>query len=247
MKTLVLLRHGESEGNAHGQFTGWIDEPLTADGRRQAARSGALLGAAGIAPDVVHTSLLRRAIGTANLTLNACGRHWIPAQRTWRLNERHYGALQGRSKSDVVRDYGERRFLLWRRSFDDAPPPISDAAFDEQLGDPRYATVPSELMPHTESGAQVSARLLPYWTSAIVPDLRTGRTTCVVAHSNSLRVLVKHVDRLDDETFAALNIPTGIPLIYHLDDDLQPVTPGGTYLDPEAAAVAAEAVANEGR
>lgn len=247
MSTLVLLRHGESEGNARGVFTGWIDARLTDNGCAEAVRSGALLDAAGIRPDRAHTSVLRRAIATANLTLDACDRHWIPTGRSWRLNERHYGALQGRVKSAIVHSFGEEQFLAWRRSYDIAPPPISDDALRHQLRDPRYATVPTEFMPTTESLADVTARLLPYWHDSIAPDLCSGLSVCVVAHGNSLRALVKHLDRMSDDAFVGLNIPTGIPLVYDLDSDLRPTTPGGRYLDPGAAATAIEAVAHEGR
>lgn len=247
MSTLILLRHGESEGNAHKLFTGWIDVPLTDEGRAEAVRSGSLLAVAGILPDVVHTSVLRRAITTAHLALDACDRHWIPTHRTWRLNERHYGLLQGRVKSEVVRTFGEAQFLIWRRSYEVAPPPASDAAVRRLTEDPRYSTLPPELVPATESLAQVSARLLPYWNDVIAPELHTDHVACVVAHGNSLRALIKQLDRMDDEAFAGLNIPTGIPLIYELDSTLRPTTPGGLYLDPESAAVAIESVANEGR
>jgi 2,3-bisphosphoglycerate-dependent phosphoglycerate mutase len=247
MSTLVLLRHGESEGNARGEFTGWLDVPLTEDGRAEAVRCGELLAAAGILPDVVHTSVLRRAIGTAHMTLDACDRHWIPAHRSWRLNERHYGSLQGRVKSEILREFGEERYVAWRRSHDVAPPPISAAEFEQLAHDQRYAGIPTELIPHAESLAQVTTRLLPYWSGAITPSLRAGRTACVVAHGNSLRALVTHLDRLSGEASARLNIPTGIPLVYELDDSLEPVTPGGRYLDQERAAIAIEAVANEGR
>jgi len=245
--TLVLLRHGESEWNARNLFTGWIDVPLNDAGRAEAVRCGELLKAAAILPDVLHTSVLRRAITTAAAALNACDRHWIPANRSWRLNERHYGALQGREKAEILQTFGEQRFDAWRRSYDVPPPPIGDAEFCRQADDPRYADLPSELLPRTESLAQVTARLLPYWTAAIEPDLRAEPVVCVAAHGNSLRAIVKLLDRMSDESFSRLNIPTGIPLIYELDDALQPTTPGGEYLDPERAADAIEAVANQGR
>ncbi|WP_319454662.1 MULTISPECIES: 2,3-bisphosphoglycerate-dependent phosphoglycerate mutase [unclassified Mycobacterium] len=247
MRTLVLLRHGQSEGNARSVFTGWIDVPLTDDGRAEAVRSGELLGEAGIKPDVVHTSVLRRAIGTAALTLDACDRHWIPTRRSWRLNERHYGSLQGRSKSEILTEFGEEQYDAWRRSRDAAPPPSSDAEFLRLANDPRYAAVAPELIPRTESHAQVAARLLPYWFSSIAPDLLAGRVTCVVAHGNSLRALVKHLDRTSDEASAGRDIPTGIPLVYDLDDSLRPTAPNGTYLDAERAAIAIAAIAREGR
>ncbi|HEY8374567.1 MAG TPA: phosphoglyceromutase [Pseudonocardiaceae bacterium] len=244
--TLVLLRHGESVWNARNLFTGWVDVPLSEKGEAEARRGGELLREAGLLPDVVHTSLLRRAISTANLALDACDRHWIPVRRDWRLNERHYGALQGKNKKETLQAYGEEQFMLWRRSYDTPPPPIEDDDEFSQVGDPRYADL-GDQMPRTECLKDVVARLLPYWESAIVPDLRAGRTVLVAAHGNSLRALVKHLDGISDEAIAKLNIPTGIPLRYDLDADLKPVVPGGTYLDPEAAEKAIAAVANQGR
>jgi len=244
--TLVLLRHGESEWNALNLFTGWVDVALTEKGRAEAVRGGELLADAGLLPDVVHTSLQRRAINTAALALDACDRHWIPVRRSWRLNERHYGALQGKDKKQTLEEFGEEQFMLWRRSFDTPPPPLDDDSEFSQARDPRYADLGDE-RPRTECLKDVIARFLPYWEGAIVPDLREGRTVLVAAHGNSLRALVKHLDGISDEDIAALNIPTGMPLLYRLDDDLRPLTPGGQYLDPEAAAAAAAAVANQGR
>ena len=244
--TLVLLRHGESEWNAKNLFTGWVDVALSEKGRAEAVSGGEQIKAAGLPPDVVHTSLQRRAINTANLSLDACDRHWIPVRRSWRLNERHYGALQGKDKKQTLEQYGEEQFMLWRRSFDVPPPPLPDDDEYSQVGDPRYADLGDEL-PRTECLKDVIARFLPYWESAIVPDLRDGKTVLVAAHGNSLRALVKHLDSISDEDIAGLNIPTGMPLVYRLDDDLQPTVPGGEYLDPEAAAAAAAAVANQGR
>jgi 2,3-bisphosphoglycerate-dependent phosphoglycerate mutase len=242
--TLVLLRHGESVWNAENLFTGWVDVPLSEKGEREARRGGELLRDAGVLPDVVHTSLLRRAISTANLSLDAADRHWIPVRRDWRLNERHYGALQGKNKKQTLDTYGEEQFMLWRRSYDVPPPPIEPGSEFSQDGDPRYAGTE---VPRTECLKDVVARLLPYWDETIVPDLRTGRTVLIAAHGNSLRALVKHLDGVSEEKIAGLNIPTGIPLRYDLDDELKPVTPGGTYLDPDAAADAIKAVANQGR
>ncbi|GAB3911355.1 phosphoglyceromutase [Kibdelosporangium lantanae] len=193
---------------------------------------------------MVHTSLLRRAIATANLSLDVADRHWIPVRRDWRLNERHYGALQGKNKKQTLETYGEEQFMLWRRSYDTPPPPIEPGSEFSQDADPRYAGIDAPL---TECLKDVVARLLPYWDSAIVPDLRAGRTVLVAAHGNSLRALVKHLDNVSEDAIAGLNIPTGIPLRYDLDDDLKPVTTGGTYLDPDAAADAIKAVANQGR
>ena len=244
--TLVLLRHGESEWNAKNLFTGWVDVDLTDKGRAEAVRGGQLLVEAGLLPDVVHTSLQRRAITTAHLSLDAADRHWIPVRRSWRLNERHYGALQGKDKKQTLEEFGEEQFMLWRRSFDTPPPPIDDSSEFSQAGDPRYADLGDE-MPRTECLKDVIARFLPYWESDIVPDLKDGKTVLVAAHGNSLRALVKHLDGISDEDIAGLNIPTGMPLVYRLDDDLKPTVAGGEYLDPEAAAEAAAAVANQGR
>jgi 2,3-bisphosphoglycerate-dependent phosphoglycerate mutase len=246
--TLILLRHGESEWNAKNLFTGWVDVDLTAAGEAEARRGGEMLREHGLLPDVVHTSLLRRAIRTAEITLNDIDRQWIPVSRSWRLNERHYGALQGKNKKQTLEEFGEEQFMLWRRSYDVPPPPIATDDEFSQFDDPRYGTLPPEARPRTECLKDVLNRALPYWYDAIVPDLRLGRTVLVAAHGNSLRAIVKHLDRISDEKIAALNIPTGIPLRYDLDPvTLWPLTPGGAYLDPDAAIEAAAAVANQGR
>ncbi|TSD68193.1 phosphoglyceromutase [Aeromicrobium piscarium] len=247
MSTLVLLRHGQSVWNATNQFTGWVDVDLTEQGVAEAERAPALLAEAGILPDVLHTSLLRRAIRTAQITLDGIDRHWIPVKRSWRLNERHYGALQGKDKKATLEEFGEEQFMLWRRSYATPPPPLDDDSEYSQVGDARYAELPSELLPRTEALAQVIDRMLPYWYDQIVPDLRDGKVVLVTAHGNSLRGLVKHLDGLSEEAVVGLNIPTGIPLVYDLDDDLRPTQPGGRYLDPDAAADAIAAVANQGR
>jgi 2,3-bisphosphoglycerate-dependent phosphoglycerate mutase len=244
--TLVLLRHGESDWNAKNLFTGWVDVPLSEKGRTEAETGGHLLAEAGLLPDVVHTSLLRRAITTANLALDAADRHWIPVKRSWRLNERHYGALQGKNKKQTLEEFGEEQFMLWRRSYDVPPPPLEDGAEWSQAGDPRYADLGDDL-PRTECLKDVVARMLPYWDAEIVPALRSGRTVLVAAHGNSLRALVKHLDGIGDEEIAGLNIPTGIPLLYELDESFNPAVRGGRYLDPAAAASAAAAVASQGR
>jgi 2,3-bisphosphoglycerate-dependent phosphoglycerate mutase len=244
--TLILLRHGESEWNAKNLFTGWVDVDLTDKGRAEAVNGGEQLVEAGLLPDVVHTSLQRRAINTANLALDAADRHWIPVKRSWRLNERHYGALQGKDKKQTLEQYGEEQFMLWRRSFDTPPPPLDDDDPFSQAGDPRYADLGAE-MPRTECLKDVVARMLPYWDAEITPDLRAGKTVLVAAHGNSLRAIVKHLDQISDADIAGLNIPTGMPLVYRLDESLRPTVPGGEYLDPEAAAAAAAAVANQGR
>ncbi len=243
--TLILLRHGQSTWNKSNQFTGWVDVRLTDQGEAEAARGGQLLAEAGLLPDIVHTSVLSRAIQTANIALDAADRLWIPVKRSWRLNERHYGALQGKDKAQTLAEFGEDQFMLWRRSFDVPPPELADDAEYSQAHDPRYAGIDGDV-PRTESLKLVIDRLLPYWHGEIVPDLQSGRTVLVAAHGNSLRALVKHLDEISDADIAALNIPTGIPLVYRLDEGLRPLGPG-EYLDPEAAAAGAAAVANQGK
>ena len=245
--TLVLLRHGESEWNAKNLFTGWVDVDHNPKGETEARRGGELLKENGLLPDVGHPSVLLRAIHTSEIALKAADRHWIPVRRSWRLNERHYGALQGKDKKQTLQTYGEEQFMLWRRSYDVPPPPI--AADDEfsQAADARYAALPPELRPKSECLKDVLNRALPYWYDAIVPDLIAGKTVLVAAHGNSLRAIVKHLDQISDEAIAKLNIPTGIPLRYDLDAAMRPITAGGVYLDPEAAKEAAAAVANQGR
>jgi 2,3-bisphosphoglycerate-dependent phosphoglycerate mutase len=245
--TLVLLRHGQSEWNDKNLFTGWVDVGLTAQGEHEARRGGELIGERGVLPDVVHTSVLRRAIRTAEVTLEAAERSWVPVRRSWRLNERHYGSLQGKDKKQTLEEYGEEKFMQWRRSYDIPPPLLADDDEYSQVGDPRYAALPSEVVPRTECLADVVVRMLPYWYDAVVPDLRAGQTVLVVAHGNSLRALVKHLDDISDDDIVGLNIPTGIPLLYRLDGDLRPITRGGEYLDPDAAAASIEAVKNQGR
>lgn len=240
--TLVLLRHGESEWNALNLFTGWVDVRLTDKGMAEGKRAGELLAEHGILPDIVFTSLLRRAISTANLALDAADRHWIPVVRDWRLNERHYGALQGKNKAQIRDQYGDEQFMLWRRSYDTPPPPIEPGTEYSQDGDARYAGTP---VPETECLQDVVARMVPYWESTISKELVAGKTVLVAAHGNSLRALVKHLDGISDDDIAGLNIPTGIPLRYELDENLRPVGPS-EYLDPEAAAAGAAAVANQG-
>ncbi|MEV7805098.1 phosphoglyceromutase [Microbispora sp. NPDC088329] len=246
MATLVLLRHGESEWNVKGLFTGWVDVTLSPTGEEEARRGGQLLLEAGIRPDVVHTSVLTRAIKTANLALEAADLLWLPVKRSWRLNERHYGALQGKDKAQTRAEFGDEQFMLWRRSYDVPPPPLADDDEYSQVGDGRYSVLPSELLPRTECLKDVVGRMLPYWYDEIVPDLAAGRDVLVVAHGNSLRALVKHLEGISDADIAGLNIPTGIPLRYELDADFRPIGKG-EYLDPTAAAAAIEAVANQGK
>ena len=243
---LILLRHGESEWNAKNLFTGWVDVKLSLLGESEARRGGELLKAHELLPDVVHTSLLRRAIHTSQLALAEAERDWIPVKRSWRLNERHYGALQGKDKAQTLAEYGEVQFALWRRSYDVPPPPIVAGSEFSQDQDLRYADLATDL-PHTECLKDVVNRMLPYWHEAIVPDLQAGKTVLVTAHGNSLRALVKHLDEISDADIAGINIPTGIPLRYTLNADLTPTVKGGQYLDPAAAAAAITAVANQGK
>jgi 2,3-bisphosphoglycerate-dependent phosphoglycerate mutase len=228
---LVVLRHGQSEWNARNLFAGWVNVALTAGGEREAARAGQLLTAYGVLPGVVHTSLQQRAIRTADLALTACDRDWIPVRRSWRLNSNHYGALQGRNKAEVRAEAGERQFMAWRRAYDEAPPPVGISAEYSQFADARYAALPPEARPRAESLKDVTARLLPYWYDAIVPDLRTGACVLVVSHGNTLRALIKHLDRITNDQITELNIPTGIPLAYELGADMHPVRRGGRYLE----------------
>ena len=244
MPTLILLRHGQSEWNLAGLFTGWVDVDLSALGEREAVAAGELLLEEGFAPDVLHTSLQKRAIRTAELALRALDRSWIPVRRSWRLNERHYGALQGLDKKATTDQYGKDQVLVWRRAYAVPPPPLDDAARAEQAEDPRYADLPPDVLPASECLADVVDRMLPYWYDDIVPDLVAGRVVLVAAHGNSLRALVKHLDDISDDAIVDLNIPTGIPLVYELDDALKPIS--SRYLgDAEAAKAAAEAVANQ--
>ncbi|WP_153143023.1 phosphoglyceromutase [Nesterenkonia halophila] len=243
---LILLRHGQSDWNEKNLFTGWVDVPLTEQGRTEAARGGELLAEHDLLPDVVHTSLLQRAITTAHLALETADRLWIPVTRHWRLNERHYGALQGKDKAQTLETYGEDQFMTWRRSYDTPPPELDADDEYSQVGDPRYADL-GDAVPRTECLKDVVERFLPYWESSVIPDLKDGKTVLLAAHGNSLRALVKYLDGVGDEDIAGLNIPTGIPLHYRLDENFAPLNPGGTYLDPEAAQDAIQAVANQGK
>ena len=242
---LVLLRHGQSEWNAAGVFTGWENASLTAAGEQEATRAGLLLAAHDLMPAFVHTSLQHRTIRTAELALTAADRDWIPVRRSWRLNGRHYGALQGRRKAQVLREYGEDQFTAWRRSYDAVPPPLDADAARRQWRDPRYVTIPSGTQPLAEALRDVSARLLPYFYDTIVPDLLTGGCVLVVSHGNTLRALVKHLDSIPDDQIAELDLPTGCPLAYQFGPDLRPDGLGGQYLDPHAARDAIEAIRSQ--
>jgi 2,3-bisphosphoglycerate-dependent phosphoglycerate mutase len=243
--TLVLLRHGESEWNAKNLFTGWVDVDLTEKGRAEAIRSGELIAEHKLLPDVVYTSLLRRAISTANLTLDRADRLWIPVKRSWRLNERHYGALQGLNKAETKEKYGEEQFMAWRRSYDTPPPPMAPGHEFDVREDPRYAGLAPDVVPASECLADVVVRLLPYWYDAVAPDLIAGRTGLVSAHGNSIRALIKHLERVPDADIAGLEIPTGVPLVYDFDRRLT-ITNRRELGDPEAIAAATEAVRRQG-
>ncbi|GME75564.1 unnamed protein product [[Candida] boidinii] len=243
---LILVRHGQSEWNEKNLFTGWVDVKLSPTGEKEAARAGELLKESGLHPDILFTSKLSRAIQTANIALDKADRLFIPVIRSWRLNERHYGALQGKDKAATLAEYGQEQFQTWRRSFDVPPPPIDNDSKFSQFGEERYNDVDPSVLPKTESLALVIDRLLPYWQDTISAELLSGKTVLIAAHGNSLRALVKHLDGISDADIAGLNIPTGIPLVYELDDNLKPVKPS-YYLDPEAAAAGAAAVAAQGQ
>jgi 2,3-bisphosphoglycerate-dependent phosphoglycerate mutase len=243
--TLIILRHGNSTWNQENLFTGWVDVELSDQGRAEAKRAGDLLVASGLKPELVFTSRLKRAIHTAEIALAAADRSWIDVQRDWRLNERHYGALQGKDKAQTLAQYGPEMFQTWRRSFDVPPPPIEDTDKYSQVNDERYAEL-GDQVPKTECLKDVLERMLPFWLSDIQPALKTRKTVLVTAHGNSLRALVKHLDGISDEDIAELNIPTGIPLVYELDENFKPIQIGGRYLDPDAAAAGAAAVAAQG-
>ena len=243
---LILLRHGQSQWNAKNLFTGWVDVALSSQGEAEAKRAGELLKEKSLLPDVLHTSLLTRAIHTAEIALGACERKWIPVSRSWRLNERHYGALQGKDKAATLKEYGEEQFKLWRRSFDTPPPAIADSDQYSQASDIRYKDLGPDL-PKTECLKDVVKRLMPYLDNEIANDLRQAKTVLVVAHGNSIRAIVKHLACISDSDIAEVNIPTGIPLLYRFDDDFEPIIKEGEYLDPEAAKESIAAVANQGK
>jgi 2,3-bisphosphoglycerate-dependent phosphoglycerate mutase len=243
---LILLRHGESQWNAKNLFTGWVDVALSDKGRAEATRGGQLLKEANLLPDVLHTSLLTRAINTADIALASAGVVGIPIKRSWRLNERHYGALQGKDKAATLKEYGAEQFQLWRRSFDVPPPPIADDDQYSQINDPKYANL-DEPLPKTECLKDVVARVIPYLNDEIKSDLVSGQVVLITAHGNSIRAIVKYLDDISDTDIAGVNIPTGIPLLYELNESFKPITKGGRYLDPEAAKASIEAVANQGK
>jgi 2,3-bisphosphoglycerate-dependent phosphoglycerate mutase len=245
-----LIRHGQSVWNAENLFTGWWDADLSDQGRAEATAGGHLLAEAGIRPDVVYTSLQTRAIRTANLVLDAMDLLWLPVHRHWRLNERHYGDLTGRNKAEASAEYGEDQVKVWRRSYDVPPPPITAGNPTNPNTDARYATVPPDVLPASECLKDVVARMLPYWFDVIVPDLAGGRTVLVAAHGNSIRALAKHLEEISDADITGVEIPTGVPLVYELDDAARPTKPVDQVLDralgdPAAIAAAADAVARQ--
>jgi 2,3-bisphosphoglycerate-dependent phosphoglycerate mutase len=246
MFRLVMLRHGESTWNKENRFTGWTDVDLSERGREEAAESGVLMKDAGFEFDVAHTSLLKRAIRTLWIALSEMDMMWIPERRSWRLNERHYGALQGLNKAETAAKHGEAQVKIWRRSYDIPPPPLAQDDPQHPSRDRRYADLPSNEAPLTESLKDTVARFLPYWHSAIAPDIKAGKRVLIAAHGNSLRALVKYLDGISDEDIVELNIPTGVPLVYELDEQLQPAKK--YYLgDQEAAMKKAAAVANQAK
>ncbi|NDH64938.1 MAG: phosphoglyceromutase [Microbacteriaceae bacterium] len=244
--TVILLRHGNSTWNQANLFTGWVDVELSDQGRAEAKRAGELLAESGLKPDLLYTSRLKRAINTAHIALNAADRSWIDVKRDWRLNERHYGALQGKDKAQTLAEYGAEQFQIWRRSYDVPPPPIDDNDQYSQAHDERYSELGPNV-PKTECLKDVLDRMLPLWNDEIVADLKSGKTVLITAHGNSLRALVKHLDGVSDDDIAELNIPTGIPLVYKLNANFEPLVKGGEYLDPQAAAAGAAAVAAQGK
>ena len=243
---LILLRHGESLWNAKNLFTGWVDVELSEKGLLEAARAGQLLKEANLLPDVLYTSLLKRAIDTADIALKNCDRTGIATKRSWRLNERHYGALQGKDKAATLKEYGQEQFQLWRRSFDVPPPAIADDDQYSQKNEPKYANL-GDLLPKTECLKDVVARVVPYLTGEVTQDLKSNKTVLITAHGNSIRAIVKYLDAISDTDIAGINIPTGIPLLYELNEKFEPITKGGRYLDPVAAQAAIAAVANQGK
>jgi len=245
MHKLVLLRHGQSTWNKENRFTGWTDVDLTDKGRQEAAHAGQLLREEGYAFDLLFTSVLKRAIRTANIALDELDELWLPVERSWRLNERHYGALQGLNKAETAAKHGEDQVKIWRRAYAIAPPPLAADDPRHPSHDARYKDLRPADLPLTESLKDTVARFLPYWRESIAPSIKAGKRVLIAAHGNSLRALVKYLDNVSDADIVELNIPTGIPLVYELDDDLKPLR--HYYLgDPEAARKAADAVAKQG-
>ena len=246
MYKLVLIRHGESTWNLENRFTGWTDVELTATGVEQARQAGRLLKEAGYEFDVAYTSVLKRAFNTLNYCLDEMDRAWLPVVKDSRLNERHYGGLQGLNKADMAKQYGDAQVLVWRRSYDTPPPALASDDPRGQRQDPRYAGLAPEQVPLTECLKDTVARVLPFWNEAIAPAIRSGQRIVLAAHGNSIRALVKYLDNIGDDDIVGVNIPNGIPLVYELDADLKPIR--SYYLgDAEAAAKAAAAVANQGK
>ena len=247
MHTLVLVRHGESEWNKQNLFTGWFDSDLSERGVEEAVEAGRMMKERGLEPDVAHTSLQTRAIRTLHLALDQLERLWIPVHKHWRLNERHYGDLQGKNKAQIREEFGDAQLMKWRRSYDVPPPPLDPDDPRHARVDPRYRDLAPDVVPASECLKDVVERMLPYWFDAIVPDLRAGRVVVVSAHGNSLRALLKHLDRIPDDEIAELNVPTGIPMLVELDEELRPTEPDlvARYLDPERARAGAEAVAKQ--
>ncbi len=246
MHKLVLIRHGESTWNLENRFTGWTDVDLTPTGISQAMSAGKLLKAEGYEFDLCFTSVLKRAVHTLWYALDEMDRTWLPVQKSWRLNERHYGALQGLNKADMAKQYGDEQVLVWRRSYDTPPPALEPQDPRSERGDRRYAALQADQVPLTECLKDTVARVLPYWNDTVAPAIRSGQRVLIAAHGNSIRALVKHLDGISDSDIVGLNIPNGIPLVYELDDDLKPLR--HYYLgDAEAAARAAAAVATQGK
>lgn len=246
MYKIVLVRHGQSSWNLENRFTGWTDVDLTEEGREEARKAGELLKAEGFKFDVAYTSVLKRAIRTLWIMLDTMDRMWIPVEKSWRLNERHYGSLQGLNKSETAAKYGDDKVHQWRRSYDIPPPPLESTDERSAGNDPRYASLSPEELPMTECLKDTVARFLPYWHEEIAPAVKSGKQVVVTAHGNTIRALVKYLDNISDDAIADLNIPTGIPLVYELDADLKPIK--SYYLgDAEAAAAAAAAVAAQSK
>ena len=246
MGKLVLVRHGQSRWNLENRFTGWWDVPLSDEGKKEAQLAGQLMAEEGILFDVAHTSVLTRAVSTLNLALEEMGQLWVPVRGHWRLNERHYGGLTGLDKAETKAAHGEELFMQWRRSYDVPPPPMEPGHRYDVRTDARYRRVPADVIPATECLADVVARMLPYWFDAIAPDVLAGRTVLVAAHGNSLRALIKHLEGISDSDITALEIPTGVPLVYELDDHLRVVAERRALGDQEAIAAATEAVRRQG-